>query len=115
MNEFYNKHYILIDHRNRITNGWSDGPIPEKDTAGAICINDQGSYQFRLTPNGEENPPLYTMEGIPLYRWDGQTVQRRTDAEIAADTAALPTPPPSQMEHLRADIDFLAAMQGVTL
>lgn len=113
--EFYNRHYIKTDAQARIIDGWSDGLFPEKDMEGAVCINEKGGYQFRLSPGGEENPSLYTIDGIPLYKWDGQTVQPRTDAEIAADRAALPEPEPSPMEQLRADVDFIAAMQGVTL
>lgn len=115
MNEFYNKHYITIDSQNRITAGWSDGPHPERDTSGAVCINNKGGYQFRLTPGGEENPPIYTMDGIPLYKWDGNQAVKRTDDEIAADRAAIPAPPTTAQEQLRADVDFLAAMQGVSL
>lgn len=115
MDNGYNKHYITVDDQGRIVDGWSDGPHPEKDTAGAICINEQGGYQFRLFPGGEENPPLYTMDGIPLYRWAGEAVVPRTEEEIAADRAAIPAPPPSAQEQLRADVDFLAAMQGVSL
>lgn len=115
MNEFYNRHYITTDEEGRITSCWSDGPHRDRDTTGAICINEQGGYQFRLFPDGEENPPLYTMDGIPLYKWDGESVQPRTDEEIAADQAAIPAPPPSPQEQLRADVDFLAAMQGVSL
>ncbi len=115
MNEFYNKHYITVDADGRITDGWSDGPHPDKDTAGAICINEQGGYQLRLTPDGEENPALYAMDGIALYKWDGEQVLRRTDEELAADRAAIPSPLPTAQEQLRADVDFLAAMQGVTL
>lgn len=85
MPKFYNKHYITVDAQNRITGAWSDGPHPDRDTAGAVCINEQGGYQFRLAPGGEENPPLYTMDGIPLYRWDGEQVAARTEEEIAAD------------------------------
>lgn len=113
--EYYNRHYINTDMQGRIINGWSDGPHPERDTDGAVCINEQGGYQFRLYPRGEENPPLYTMDGIPLYRWDGEAVQTRTQEEIDADRAAIPEPPPSAQEQLRADVDFLAAMQGVVL
>lgn len=80
-----NKHYINVDGRGRITSGWSDGPHPERDITDAICINDQGGYQFRLSPGGEENPPLYTLDGIPLYRWDGAQVLPRTEEEIEAD------------------------------
>ncbi len=115
MNPFYNKHYIKVDERGRITDGWSDGPHPDRDTADAVCFNEQGGYQFRLFPGGEENPALYTMDGIPLYRWDGQTVQLRADEEIGADRTAIPEPPPTAQEQLRADVDFLAALQGVSL
>lgn len=115
MDAFYNHHYITIDAQNRVTAAWSDGPRPDRDTAGAICICGKGGYQLRLFPGGEENPPLYTMDGIPLYKWDGEQVVRRSEDEIAADRAAVPAPPPTAQEQLRADVDFLAAMQGVAL
>ena len=106
---------LTTDSRERIISGWSDGPRRDRDTTDAICINEQGGYQFRLYPGGEENPPLYTMDGIPLYKWDGVQAIPRTEEEIAADRAAIPEPPPSPQEQLRADVDFLAAMQGVSL
>lgn len=109
------RHYIAIDAQGRITSGWSDGPQRDRDTTGAVCINEAGGYQFRLHPGGEENPPLYTEDGIPLYRWDGERVVRRSEEEIEADRAALPAPAPSEQERLRADVDFLLALEGVTL
>lgn len=115
MQEFYNHHYITTDTQGRIILGWSNGPHSDRETADAICINEHGGYQFRLVPGGEENPPLYTMDGIPLYRWDGEQVIARTEEEIAADRAAIPAPPPSPQEQLRADVDFLAAMGGIIL
>jgi len=87
--QMYNCHYITVDEQDRIIDGWSDGPHLERDTTSAICINEQGGYQFRLEPTGEENPPLYTMDGIPLYKWDREQVIRRTEDEIEADR----TPP----------------------
>ena len=113
--EYYNHHYIATDGRGCIISGWSDGPNHERDITDAICINEQGGYQFRLFPGGEENPSLYTIDGIPLYRWDGEQAIPRTEDEIAADRAAIPEPPPTVQEQLRADVDFLAAMQGVSL
>lgn len=113
--DFYNKHYITVDADGRITDAWSDGPHPDRDTNEAICINEQGGYQFRLSPGGEENPALWDMDGIPLYKWDGAQVIQRTAEEIEADRASIPEPPPSAQEQMRADIDFLAAMQGVNL
>lgn len=115
MNEYYNKHFITTDAEGRVTDGWSEGPNPGRDISGAVLLTDQGGYQFRLTPGGEENPPLYTEDGIPLYRWDGERVVRRSEEEVQADRAAIPVPAPSEQERLRADVDFLAALQGVTL
>lgn len=115
MDEFYNKHYIKTRADGAIIDYWSDGPHPNRDTTDAICINDQSGYQFRFTSGGEENPSIYDEDGIPLYRWDGQAVQPRTEAELAADRAAIPPAPPSEMEQLRADVDFLAAIGGLSL
>ena len=113
--EFYNKHYVSVDDKNRIIDGWSDGPHPEKDTENAVCINDKGGYQFRLFPDGKENPALFDMDGIPLYKYVDGAVQERSQEEIEADRAVIPEPPPSPMEQLRADLDFIAAMGGVEL
>ena len=87
--ENYNRHYITIRGDGAITDTWSDGPHPEKDTESATCINEQGGYQFRFTPNGEENPTIRTMDGIPLYKWDGEKVISRTEEEIAAERATI--------------------------
>jgi len=113
--EFYNFHYITIDDQNRIIEGWSDGPYPSRDTAGAICINEQGGYQFRLFPDGEENPPLWDMDGIPLYKWDGSEVLPRTAEETEADRAAIPDPPPTEQERMEAQVTYTAMMTDTLL
>ena len=113
MDEYYNKHYITVDDRGCITDGWSDGPHPDRDTSSAICINEQGGYQFRLFPGGEENPMLIDWDGIPRYRWDGSAAVLRTEEELEEDRAARPAPEPTEQEQLRADVDFLLAMGGV--
>ena len=117
MNVYYNRHYVLVDPQNCITFGWSDGLDSNHDVSKAICINEQGSYQFRLFPDGEDNPRLLTLDGIPLYKWDSENhkVLKRTNEEIENDRQALPKPKPSAQEQMRADIDFLAALQGIVL
>ena len=93
--ESYAKHYIAVDEQGRIVDGWSDGPYPARDTSDAICINSRGSYQFRLTPDGEENPELYTGDDmIPVYRYEGSRIIQRTPDEIEDDRAALLQPDP---------------------
>ena len=71
------RHYIAVEN-GLVVDGWSNGPHPEKSVEGAICICERGGYPFRLFPDGEENPPLCTMDGVRLYRWDGEQVISRT-------------------------------------
>ena len=96
---FYNKHYITVDEQNRIIDGFSDAFHEPKDTD--ICINEQGGYQFRLFPGGEENPPLVNMYGVPLYAWDGSVVIPRSSASIAADTSQAMLPTESEVRSTR--------------
>lgn len=113
---FYNKHYVRTDSRGCILEGWSDGPNSEKDTTNAICINNKGGYQFRLFPDGEENPQLLDWESaIPLYQIIGGVILRRAQADIEADRALIPPPPPSAEERMRADIDYIAVMADIEL
>lgn len=115
MESYYNKHYITVDDQGCITDGWSDGPHPERDTAGAVCINEQGGYQFRLSPQGEENPSLWDMDGIPLYKWEDGQVVTRSEEEIAADRANIPTPPPTAQERMEAQVTYTAMMTDTLL
>lgn len=109
-------HYIQIDVMSYIRSGWSDGPYPEIDISDAISIG-VGSYQFRLFPDGEENPNLFTHDMIPLYKWDGTQVVVRSEEEIEADRAELaanqPVSEPTEQEKIRADLDYVMLMMGM--
>lgn len=115
MEDFYNRHYITVDGQGRITAAWSDGPHPDRDATGAICINEQGGYQLRLTPDGAENPALDTRDGIPLYKWDGEAVVLRFQEELAADRAAIPDPGPTEAERMEAQVAYTAMMTDTLL
>ena len=84
--DFY-KHYVFVSDSGLILSGWSDGVDPERDISGAVCINSAAGYQFRLFPGSAENPVLLGEYGVPLYRWDGASVQKRNSADVAADIA----------------------------
>ena len=113
---FYNKHYITIDENNLIIDGFSDAFKQPKETD--ICINEQGGYQFRLYPNGEENPMLFEFEHtIPLYKYENKEVIRRTDKEIEEAIAAIPVPvpTPSQIDRVEAQATYTAMMTDTLL
>jgi len=120
MDFIYNKHYIQTNERGEIVNGFSDAFRQPSDTD--ICINDKGGYQFRLFPDGEENPPLFDFPSmIPLYKYaDGEVVER-TEEELAADhqawqeeqgrLAAMPT----REDRIEAQVTFTAMMTDTLL
>lgn len=112
------KHYIELNSNGGILFGWSTGPTNWKEiTDDAICINEAGPYQFRLFPDGEENPPLVNMQGIPLYHYNSETgeITKRSNEEIAADEAEIPSPTPSRLDKIEADQYYIAAMMGIDL
>lgn len=110
MDEHLNKHYIRVDDQGRVVDGWSDGPFPAKDTDGAVCVNREGGYQFRLAPGGEENPPLFERRGVALYKYQDGQIVARTQEELAADVAALPAPGPTAAERMEAQVTYTAMM-----
>lgn len=129
---FYNKHYIRIREDGCIVDGFSDAFHQPSDTD--ICINEHGGYQFRLIyaefdphfeimavhKQSEENPNLFEWQHmIPLYRWDAAVNQviKRTEEEIAADIAALPTPEeqPTQLDMIEAQVAYTAMMTDTLL
>ena len=106
MEQFYNKHYIKVDSSNRVADGWSDGPHRDKDTTDAICINEQGGYQFRIN-DGEENPPLFEFDYmIPIYKYEGGEVVKRTEEELEVDRQIAMQPTEAEV---RAQRDKLLA------
>ena len=116
MDEFYNKHYIRIREDGCIVDGFSDAfRQPAMD---AICIHEQGGYQFRLFPGGEENPALFDWESmIPLYKYEGGEVVKRTEEEMETEKAAIPvTPPqPTQLDRVEAQATYTAMMTDTLL
>lgn len=110
-------HYIEIDSNNNVIFGWSDGPTNWKSSENAICIRNDGSYQFRLIPDGEENPVLFTNMGVPLYKYDfaTNTIFPRSEEEIAIETETISTPQVTELEQVIANQYYIAAVIGINL
>lgn len=109
--EEYTRHYITVDEKGRIVDGFSEAFRTPADTD--ICINERGGYQFRLFPGGEENPRLHEEHGIPLYRYE-DAVAERSGEEIAADIAAMPQEP-SFNDWAEAQLTYTAMMTDTLL
>ena len=102
MDDFYYSHYIRIDAESRIIHRFSTAF--ERPQDGDICITEQGGYQFRLFPGGEENPPIRNDYGVLLYKWVKSTVVARTPQEIEADRPEPGDPPIDTVAFIRGMI-----------
>ena len=111
-NQIFNHHYIRTNADGNITTGFSDAF--EQPQENDILINNQGGYQFRLFPDGEENPNLITYDGIALYRWTEGTVEQRTEEEIQTERNRIPQPAPcpTQEERIAAVEAAIVEMAG---
>lgn len=115
MSETTSKVYVLADDQGRITRcegGYTTGNIANPENW--VQIDEGTGDRYNLCQSHYFDGGLYTEDGVPRYKLvDGQAVER-TEEEIAADVAAIVQPVTFQ-ERIRADIDFLAALQGVIL
>lgn len=107
MSMYYNKHYITIREDGAITDGWSDGPHPEKNTSNAILLTNKGSYQFTLL--GEENPILIDEYGVYLYTYENNQVSKKSTYELRVERAiaiekTLPSVKSTLIEQSKQDL-----------
>ena len=115
MNENTSNVYVLTDDQSRIIGcegGYTAGNIT--DPENWVQINEGTGDRFNLCQSHYFPGGLYTEDGIPRYKLADSQVVERTEAEIAADRAAI-VQPVTPMEQMRADIDFIAAMGGIAL
>ena len=108
------KVYIQTDDRGRVTR-CEGGYTTPADLTGWAYIDEGTGDRYNLAQSHYFPDGLYTFDGIPLYKWDGTQVLPRTNDEIAADRAAIPEPGPTDVEQLRADVDYIAMETGVDL
>ena len=110
------RHYVTLDDRNRVTDGWSTGEHPGCGPGEHDAFIGEGGEAFAL--NGVEHPALKTddEDKIPLYAWTGEAVRVRTEEEIDGDRPQEPGPAkPSDMERLEAQLMYTALMTDTLL
>ena len=89
------KVYIQTDAEGRIIL-CDGGYTTPADLTGWIEIDEGTGDKYNLCQSHYFDCGLYTMDGIPRYRWDGAAAILRTDEELEADRATIPEPKPSK-------------------
>ena len=93
------KVYIQTDTEGRILR-CEGGYTTPADLTGWHEIDEGTGDKYNLCQSHYFEGGLYTMDGIPRYRWDGSAAVLRTEEELEADRAARPAPPPSTNERI---------------
>ena len=100
------KVYIQTDNEGRIVR-CEGGYTTPADLTDWIEIDEGTGDKYNLRQSHYFEGGLYTMDGIPRYRWDGSAAVLRTEEELEADRAAIPDPKPSKTVE-----DRLAALEA---
>lgn len=101
--------YILLDEQNRITRVEGEYSLPA-DLTGWVQIDEGYGDKYSLAQSHYLDGGLYTMQGIPRYKYEGGSCVLRSSEEIAADRDALPKPQPSQLDRVEAQATYTAMM-----
>ena len=92
------KVYVLLDERNRVLRCEGGYTMSNIDDVSKWTYIDEGTGdRYNLCQSHYLDGGLYTMQGIPRYKYEDGACVLRSEAEIAADRDALPKPQPSQL------------------
>ena len=89
------KVYIQTDTDGRILR-CEGGYTTPSDLTDWIEIDEGTGDKYNLCQSHYFEGGLYTMDGIPRYRWDGTQAVARTEEELEADRAAILESKPSK-------------------
>ena len=101
--------YILLDEKERIVRIEGEYSLPS-DLTGWVQIDEGYGDRFSLAQSHYLDGGLYTIQGIPRYKYEGGACVLRSEVEIAADRDALPKPQPSQLDRVEAQATYTAMM-----
>lgn len=101
--------YILLDEKERIVRIEGEYSLPS-DLTGWVQIDEGYGDRFSLAQSHYLDGGLYTMQGIPRYKYEGGVCVLRSEAELAADRDVLPKPQPSQLDRVEAQATYTAMM-----
>lgn len=105
--------YIQIDEQGyivRCEGGYSMANITNIEDW--LLIDEGTGDKYNLCQSHYFEGGLYTLDGIQLYKWDGEQVVARDEADVEADRAAIPVQPitPTYEERLAAMESAMLAM-----
>lgn len=110
------KHYIKLDEKKTIVEGWSTAKEPEKDPSGAIVLRETEDEDFYLFPPDSVFAYALVLDhfGKYGYKYEDGEVWQRTMEELADDYGPAYEPP--ETTQMRKEItDALITRQINTI
>ena len=86
--DYKSKVYIQTDADGRILR-CDGGYTTPADLTGWLEIDEGNGDRYNLCQSHYFDGGLYTVDGIPRYKWNGSAAVLRTDEELEADREAL--------------------------
>lgn len=88
--------YIKVDEQGHITRCEGEYTLPSDLNGWTLIEEGPPCDRLNLAQSHYFEGGLYTMDGIPRYRWDGEKAVLRSDEELGADRSAIQGPEPSK-------------------
>lgn len=101
--------YILLDEKGRIVRVEGEYSLPS-DLTGWVQIDEGYGDRFSMAQSHYLDGGLYTMQGIPRYKYEDGACVLRSEEELEADRAALPPTAPTQLDRVEAQATYTAMM-----
>ena len=111
--EAKSKVYIQTDTEGRIIR-CEGGYTTPTDLTGWLEIDEGDGDRYNLCQSHYFDGGLYTMDGVPRYKWDGEKTALRSDEELEEDRADTSEPePPTDIEARVASLEADAAQAAL--
>ena len=106
MDTYKSKVYIKVDENSRILRCEGGYTMCNIENIDDWIFIDEGTGDRYNLCQSHYFDRLYTEDGIPRYKWDGERVMLRSNAEIEADRENLLnyTPEPTQLDRIEAAV-----------
>ena len=108
------KVYIQTDTKGRIIR-CEGGYTTPSDLTDWIEIDEGTGDKYNLCQSHYFDGGLYTMDGIPRYKYENNTVVLRAEAELSTDRANIPEPAPTQLDRVEAQVTYTAMVTDTLL
>lgn len=105
MEHFTYKVYAHLDGAGNITAINSSAFL--QDTTDWTLIDEGTGDRYHHAQGNYFDGGIYTVDGIPLYRWDDAQVVKRTEEEIEAERRNIP---PAPMTTAELSLDLLTEL-----